>query len=273
MPVEPSRHGLPTSRPALTPPSDAARAWRAVVLATFVGASIDGSGRSARRTGPGRRRARAGCVDDALAANLELRAGSASVEQRLAALDQARARYLPVLDFAARYSVADGGRTIDFPAGDLLNPVYATLDQMLRRGRAAAALPARSERGDRRCCVRTSRRRSSSSSSRSTSRGSGRASKPAAQELDRAEADLAACAPASCATCARPITSGSPRSRRSRCSSDARRWPAPTSTRTRACIATAGSRATSSIAPKPTCSRSSSSGSPPRAAFGSRRAT
>lgn len=70
-------------------------------------------------------------VDDALAANLELRAGSATVAQRMAALDQARAHYLPALDFAARYSVADGGRTIDFPVGDLLNPVYATLDQLL----------------------------------------------------------------------------------------------------------------------------------------------
>jgi outer membrane protein TolC len=41
-------------------------------------------------------------LTDALAANLELRAGNASVAQRLAALDQARARYLPALDFAAR---------------------------------------------------------------------------------------------------------------------------------------------------------------------------
>ena len=70
-------------------------------------------------------------VDDALAANLELAAGTASVQQRLAALDQARARYLPVLDAVARYSVADGGRTIDIPVGDLLNPVYATLDELL----------------------------------------------------------------------------------------------------------------------------------------------
>lgn len=70
-------------------------------------------------------------LDDALAANLELRAGSAGVQQRMAALDQARARYLPVLDFDARYSVADGGRTIEFPAGDLLNPVYETLDELL----------------------------------------------------------------------------------------------------------------------------------------------
>jgi len=70
-------------------------------------------------------------LDDALAANLELRAGTAAIEQRLAALDQARARYLPALDIAARYSWADGGRTIEFPVGDLLNPVYATLDELL----------------------------------------------------------------------------------------------------------------------------------------------
>lgn len=70
-------------------------------------------------------------LDDALAANLELRAGAATVEQRVAALDQARARYLPSIDFAGRYTVADGGRTIEFPVGDLLNPVYATLDQLL----------------------------------------------------------------------------------------------------------------------------------------------
>jgi outer membrane protein TolC len=66
-------------------------------------------------------------IDEALVANLELRAAGSSVQQRLAALDQARARYLPVIDFSARYSMADGGRTIEFPVGDLLNPVYQTL--------------------------------------------------------------------------------------------------------------------------------------------------
>ena len=80
-------------------------------------------------------------LDEALAANLELRAGGASVDQRLAALDQARARYLPVLDLAARYTVADGGRTIEFPVGDLLNPVYATLDEMLQAGGQPARFP------------------------------------------------------------------------------------------------------------------------------------
>ena len=80
-------------------------------------------------------------LDDALAANLELRAGTASVQQRLAALDQARARYLPVLDVAARYSVADGGRTIDIPVGDLLNPVYGTLEELLQASGQPTSFP------------------------------------------------------------------------------------------------------------------------------------
>jgi len=71
-----------------------------------------------------------GLVADALAANLELDQAGAGVAQRLAALDQARALYLPALDFSARYTRANGGRTIDFPVGDLLNPVYATLNQI-----------------------------------------------------------------------------------------------------------------------------------------------
>jgi outer membrane protein len=103
--------------------------WRAALLAlAALGQSATGT-----ETPPSGRveDGLAQVVDDALAANLELRAGSATVQQRLAVLDQARARYLPVLDFAARYSVADGGRTIDFPAGDLLNPVYETLDELL----------------------------------------------------------------------------------------------------------------------------------------------
>jgi len=58
-------------------------------------------------------------LDDALAANLELRAGTAAVQQRLAALDQARARYLPALDIAAPPSTlprATAGRTAAAPS-------------------------------------------------------------------------------------------------------------------------------------------------------------
>ena len=77
-------------------------------------------------------------VDDALAANLELDGAGATVAERLAALDQARAQYLPSLDFSSRYTRADGGRTIDFPVGDLLNPVYASLNQLTGSSRFPA---------------------------------------------------------------------------------------------------------------------------------------
>jgi outer membrane protein TolC len=77
-------------------------------------------------------------VADAEAANLELAGVEAGVAQRLAILDQARARFLPAVDLNLRYSRADGGRAIDIPVGDLLNPVYASLNSLL----AASGQPA-----------------------------------------------------------------------------------------------------------------------------------
>ena len=73
----------------------------------------------------------AGLVDEAIAANLELANAEADVAQRLAVLDQVRARYLPVIDLNLRYSVADGGRQIEIPVGDLVNPVYDALNTLL----------------------------------------------------------------------------------------------------------------------------------------------
>jgi outer membrane protein TolC len=68
-------------------------------------------------------------VEEALASNLGLKQEQIALEQARAALAQARGQYLPRLDVSARYSRAEGGRTIDFPVGDLLNPVYRTLNQ------------------------------------------------------------------------------------------------------------------------------------------------
>ena len=77
-------------------------------------------------------------VAEALESNLGLSAVEAGVDQRLAALDVARARFLPTLDLHLRYSEADGGREIELPVGDLLNPVYASLNALL----AASGQPA-----------------------------------------------------------------------------------------------------------------------------------
>ena len=69
-------------------------------------------------------------VAEALDANLSLAEGTADVDRAAARLAAARSHYYPRIDLVARYSRADGGRTIDFPAGDLLNPVYRTLNDL-----------------------------------------------------------------------------------------------------------------------------------------------
>ena len=78
-------------------------------------------------------------VAEAFASNLALQGETLGVEQALEQLRQAQSRLQPRVDFAARYTLADGGRTIDMPVGDLLNPVYSTLNDMLvAQGRPAA---------------------------------------------------------------------------------------------------------------------------------------
>lgn len=63
-----------------------------------------------------------------LEANRELTQREIQVRQAEARWDQSRANRLPSLGFEARYSRAEGGRTFDVPVGDLLNPVYSTLN-------------------------------------------------------------------------------------------------------------------------------------------------
>lgn len=70
-------------------------------------------------------------VAEALETNLGLASVEASADQRLAVLDQVRAQFLPTIDLQLRYTEADGGREIVFPVGDLLNPVYSSLNALL----------------------------------------------------------------------------------------------------------------------------------------------
>lgn len=70
-------------------------------------------------------------VRDALRSNLSLQSQSLEVERNLALLDAARSRFFPNLEFAARYTRARGGREIDVPLGQMLNPIYSTLNDLL----------------------------------------------------------------------------------------------------------------------------------------------
>ncbi len=63
--------------------------------------------------------------------NLALQQKQSGYEKSIEALKEARGLFYPDVSFMARYSVAEGGRTIDFPVGDFLNPVYFTLNSLL----------------------------------------------------------------------------------------------------------------------------------------------
>lgn len=52
------------------------------------------------------------------------------INKSLYALQEAKSLFYPSVGLVANYTVADGGRTIDIPIGDMLNPVYSTLNQI-----------------------------------------------------------------------------------------------------------------------------------------------
>lgn len=62
--------------------------------------------------------------------NLVLQQKNISLEKALYALKSAKSLYLPTVSFMFDYQTADGGRDIPLPLGDLLNPVYSTLNQL-----------------------------------------------------------------------------------------------------------------------------------------------
>lgn len=70
-------------------------------------------------------------VREGLAANLGLQGATIEVERSQAALDVARARFLPEAAIVARYTRAEGGREISLPLAAAFNPVYGTLNELL----------------------------------------------------------------------------------------------------------------------------------------------
>jgi outer membrane protein TolC len=78
-------------------------------------------------------------VQAAWTGNTALQSRALDVEEARARLAEVRSALQPRIDLVARYSRADGGRTIGFPTGDLLNGVYRTLnDYLAGQGRPAA---------------------------------------------------------------------------------------------------------------------------------------
>jgi outer membrane protein len=69
-------------------------------------------------------------VNEGLKSNLTLKQKEASYEKSLYVLREAKSYFYPQVSLNARYTVADGGRLIEFPIGDLLNPVYSSLNAL-----------------------------------------------------------------------------------------------------------------------------------------------
>lgn len=69
-------------------------------------------------------------VEEAFKNNIVLQQKNISLEKAQYALKTAKGFFLPTVEFQGGYQTADGGRNIPLPLGDLLNPVYSTLNQL-----------------------------------------------------------------------------------------------------------------------------------------------
>jgi outer membrane protein len=71
-----------------------------------------------------------GYIQEGLSANLGLKQQTLYIAKAQEGVRQSKALGKPKLTFDANYTVAGGGRKIDFPIGDLLNDVYGNLNAL-----------------------------------------------------------------------------------------------------------------------------------------------
>ena len=69
-------------------------------------------------------------IQEALKQNLSVKARQLNHQKQQSRIEQAHKLWGLSIDFDASYLLAEGGRTIDFPIGDLFNPAYTALNQL-----------------------------------------------------------------------------------------------------------------------------------------------
>ncbi len=77
--------------------------------------------------------------------NLSIKQREIDYRKSIADLRKARGMFMPGVTLSSRYTRADGGRTFDVPIGDLMNPVYETLNEILAWGGYDPKFPANLE--------------------------------------------------------------------------------------------------------------------------------
>jgi outer membrane protein len=69
-------------------------------------------------------------IEQGLSSNLSLKQEKLELEKALKGIEIAKSNLFPKIAFSPTYSLAAGGRRLEFPIGDLLNPVYSTLNKL-----------------------------------------------------------------------------------------------------------------------------------------------
>lgn len=69
-------------------------------------------------------------IKEGLKNNLVLKQKNIAIDKALTALKESKGLFMPSVDFSSIYQSGEGGRYFDFPVGDLINPVYQTLNQL-----------------------------------------------------------------------------------------------------------------------------------------------
>jgi outer membrane protein TolC len=69
-------------------------------------------------------------IAEGLANNEAVKQQNFNLEKSVYALKEATGLYMPNINLKADYLDSRGGRTIDFPIGDIVNPIYRNLDQI-----------------------------------------------------------------------------------------------------------------------------------------------
>ncbi|MEQ6120564.1 TolC family protein [Reichenbachiella sp. MALMAid0571] len=70
-------------------------------------------------------------IDEGIKNNISLKQAALTFESSLESLNEAKGGMLPKIDFSSRYTKANGGRSFEFPVGDLMNPVYSSLNGII----------------------------------------------------------------------------------------------------------------------------------------------
>jgi len=71
-------------------------------------------------------------VSEGLKSNLIVQQKNLTLQQAENGLQTAKSFFLPSVNLLGDYTSGDGGRSISIPVGDLLNPVYASLNQLTK---------------------------------------------------------------------------------------------------------------------------------------------